>query len=235
MRSIFKAMLTILPLAVVAQTPANAAAEGWRQNCSGPAYVCGGETDATKKIAAKPVKQSPVATDKPEKVNKVAKVKVKKPVEVSADDETVKAKAKKKIANIAKPKAKVAKAAVETADDEDAPKVKKKVAKASKGGGGSEYESGMASWYGGNFNGRKTANGEIYNMNEMTAAHKTLPFGTLVRVTNTRSGDSVDVRINDRGPFVGGRVIDLSRAAASDIGVTSSGVAHVKIAILEKG
>ena len=93
----------------------------------------------------------------------------------------------------------------------------------------------MASWYGGNFNGRKTANGEIYNMDEMTAAHKTLPFGTRVRVTNTRNGDSVDVRINDRGPFVGGRIIDLSRAAASDIGMTNTGVAPVKIAILVKG
>jgi rare lipoprotein A len=69
----------------------------------------------------------------------------------------------------------------------------------------------------------------------MTAAHKTLPFGTRVRVTNTRNGDSVVVRINDRGPYVGGRVIDLSRAAASEIGLTASGVAPVKVAILGKG
>ena len=73
----------------------------------------------------------------------------------------------------------------------------------------------MASWYGGNFHGRKTANGETYNMNEWTAAHKTLPFGTRVRVTNTRNGDTLIVRINDRGPFIAGRIIDLSRAAAS--------------------
>ncbi len=102
-------------------------------------------------------------------------------------------------------------------------------------GGGSSYQSGKASWYGGGFHGRKTANGETYNMNALTAAHRSLPFGTLVRVTNTRSGSSVVVRINDRGPFVGGRIIDLSRAAASQIGLTSSGVASVKVAVLGKG
>jgi rare lipoprotein A (peptidoglycan hydrolase) len=240
MRSIFKPVLASLPLALFALSPAHAAAEGWKQTCSGPAYVCGGETVATKTVAAKPAKKSPTFASKPAKAINSANVKAKKPVEVSSDDEQVKIKAKKKAAKVADApvkvkKAKVAKAAVNNDDDEDAPKAKKKVAKASKGGGGSEYQSGMASWYGGNFNGRKTANGEIYNMNEMTAAHKTLPFGTLVRVTNTRNGDSVDVRINDRGPFVGGRVIDLSRAAANDIGVTASGVAPVKLTILGKG
>ena len=99
-------------------------------------------------------------------------------------------------------------------------------------GGGS---SGMASWYGGRFHGRKTANGERYNMNAMTAAHKTLPFGTRVLVTNTRNGRSVEVRTNDCGPFVRGRIIDLSRAAASQIGVTSSGVAPVRVAVLGRG
>jgi rare lipoprotein A len=226
MRSIFKSVLAVLPLALFAQSPAHAATEGWRQSCSGPAYVCGGETVAPKTIAAKPAKKSSTVANKPAKAIKAANVKAKKPVAVSSDDEPVKAKVKK---------AKVAKAAVNNDDDEDAPKTKKKAAKASKGGGGSEYQSGMASWYGGNFNGRKTANGEIYDMNEMTAAHKTLPFGTRVRVTNTRNGDSVDVRINDRGPYVGGRVIDLSRAAANDIGVTASGVAPVKLTILGKG
>jgi rare lipoprotein A (peptidoglycan hydrolase) len=100
---------------------------------------------------------------------------------------------------------------------------------------GSSYQSGKASWYGGGFHGRKTASGETYNMNSLTAAHRSLPFGTRVRVTNTRTGSSVVVRINDRGPFVGGRIIDLSRAAASQIGLTSSGVAAVKVDILGKG
>ena len=111
-------------------------------------------------------------------------------------------------------------------------KPSKKVAKKSSGGG-SGYQSGVASWYGGKFHGRQTANGERYNQNALTAAHRTLPFGTRVRVTNTANGDSVVVRINDRGPFVGGRVIDLSRAAASSLGI--DGLGRVKIAVLGKG
>jgi rare lipoprotein A (peptidoglycan hydrolase) len=103
---------------------------------------------------------------------------------------------------------------------------------ARKSGGG---YSGMASWYGGGFHGRKTASGERFNMNALTAAHRSLPFGTRVLVTNTRNGRSVEVRINDRGPFVGGRVIDLSRAAASQIGLTASGVAPVRLAVLGRG
>lgn len=90
-------------------------------------------------------------------------------------------------------------------------------------------EEGFASWYGPGFAGRLTASGEIFDPNELTAAHQTLPFGTRLRVTNTRSGRSVVVRINDRGPFVGDRVIDLSRAAAEAIGMIGSGVAHVSL------
>ncbi len=107
------------------------------------------------------------------------------------------------------------------------------------GGGSYSYsgsgggQSGVASWYGGKFHGRKTASGERYNQNGMTAAHKTLPFGTRVQVTNTRTGNSVVVRINDRGPFVKGRVIDLSRAAASQLGV--NGVAPVRLTVLGRG
>lgn len=110
-----------------------------------------------------------------------------------------------------------------------------KVAKKSSGrsGGGSSYQSGVASWYGGKFHGRQTASGEIYNQNALTAAHRSLPFGTKVRVTNAATGNSVVVRINDRGPFVGGRVIDLSRAAASELGI--DGLGRVKLAVLGKG
>lgn len=92
--------------------------------------------------------------------------------------------------------------------------------------------TGSASWYGGKFHGRTTANGERYNMNELTAAHKTLPFGTKVRVTNARTGKAVVVRINDRGPFVGKRVIDLSRGAAQAVGMINQGVAQVKLEVL---
>ena len=93
--------------------------------------------------------------------------------------------------------------------------------------------TGVASFYGRRFHGRLTANGERFDMNAMTAAHKTLPFGTRVRVTNRRNGKSVTVRINDRGPFIRGRTIDLSRRAAREIGMIASGHARVELAIVE--
>jgi len=91
-------------------------------------------------------------------------------------------------------------------------------------------QSGGASWYGPGFHGRKTANGERFNTHAMTAAHRSLPFGTRVKVTNHRTGNSVVVRINDRGPFVGGRIIDLSQASARAIGI--SGVSQVTLSRL---
>ncbi len=94
--------------------------------------------------------------------------------------------------------------------------------------------SGIASYYGRRFHGRRTANGERFNMRAMTAAHKTLPFGSLVKVTNPRNGRSVTVRINDRGPFIRGRVIDLSRAAAQQIGMISRGHARVDMELVAK-
>ena len=90
-------------------------------------------------------------------------------------------------------------------------------------------EEGSASWYGPGFHGRKTASGEVYNMHDMTAAHKHLPLGSQVKVTNLNNGKSVIVRINDRGPFHGDRVIDLSKAAAQQLGVLQAGVAKVSI------
>ncbi len=92
--------------------------------------------------------------------------------------------------------------------------------------------SGLASWYGPGFNGRRSASGEIFNQNAMTAAHRTLPFGTQVRVTNVHTGQSVVVRINDRGPFTGGRIIDLSAAAARAVGLMQAGVAPVQLDVL---
>jgi rare lipoprotein A len=95
-------------------------------------------------------------------------------------------------------------------------------------------EFGIASWYGGKFHGRKTSSGEIYDMNRLTAAHKSIPFGTIVLVTNLENDKSVRVKVNDRGPFVSGRIIDLSKAAAIEIGLIKTGVARVKIEILEE-
>ena len=90
----------------------------------------------------------------------------------------------------------------------------------------------MASWYGGKFQGRQTASGEIFDTNEFTAAHKTLPFGTIVKVTSLENEKTTVVRINDRGPFIPGRIIDLSRAAAAAIGLAGAGVAKVRIEVL---
>ncbi|PLX81376.1 MAG: septal ring lytic transglycosylase RlpA family lipoprotein [Desulfuromonas sp.] len=93
-------------------------------------------------------------------------------------------------------------------------------------------EEGMASWYGKKFHGRKTSNGEIYDMYASTAAHKTLPMGTYVRVTNKRNGKQTVVRVNDRGPFIAGRIIDLSYTAANEVGVVGPGTAPVRIEAL---
>ena len=93
---------------------------------------------------------------------------------------------------------------------------------------------GEASWYGPDFHGKITANGERYNMLQMTAAHQTLPFNTLVRVTNLENGRTAVVRINDRGPFLKGRILDLSYAAARALGANSSGVIRVKIEVVGK-
>ena len=93
-------------------------------------------------------------------------------------------------------------------------------------------EHGEASWYGAPFHGRQASNGEIYDMNKMTAAHRTLPFETMVRVTNDRNGKSIVVRITDRGPFVNNRIIDLSYAAAKEIGSIGPGVVPVHIEVL---
>jgi len=99
-----------------------------------------------------------------------------------------------------------------------------------------EYvETGIASWYGPDFHGKKTANGEIFNTNDFTAAHKTLPFGTIVKITSLENNKTTIVRINDRGPFVTNRIIDLSNAAATQLDMTKKGIMNVKIEVLEKG
>ncbi|UCF80455.1 MAG: septal ring lytic transglycosylase RlpA family protein [Acidobacteriota bacterium] len=93
-------------------------------------------------------------------------------------------------------------------------------------------EEGIASWYGKPFHGRRTASGEIYDMHKMTAAHRTLPFQTMVRVTNRTNGRSTTVRITDRGPFIKGRIIDLSRAAAKELDMIVSGTAPVVVQVI---
>lgn len=93
--------------------------------------------------------------------------------------------------------------------------------------------TGIASYYAAKFHGRRTASGEIFNTNAMTAAHLTLPFGTKLKVTNLKNGQSVVVRVNDRGPHVRGRIIDLSVAAAKKIGLVHAGTTRVKLEVFE--
>ena len=97
---------------------------------------------------------------------------------------------------------------------------------------GPYYETGIASWYGPGFDGNLTANGEVYDMNGISAAHKTLPFGTIVRVVDLETGRSIVVRINDRGPFVEGRIIDLSKGAAEKLGMVERGIVPVGLRIV---
>lgn len=97
-----------------------------------------------------------------------------------------------------------------------------------------EAETGEASWYGPGFHGRRTANGEVFDKEAMTAAHRTLPFGTLVRVRNLDNGREAVLRINDRGPFARGRILDVSEAGARALGMVEAGTARVRIEIVRK-
>ena len=110
-------------------------------------------------------------------------------------------------------------------------KKKKETGKASKK---KSVEKGLASWYGETYHGRRTASGEVYDMHRLTAAHRTMDFGTVVEVTRRDTGASVRVRITDRGPFIKGRIIDLSYAAARRIGLDVDGVAPVKVEVLDR-
>jgi rare lipoprotein A len=95
------------------------------------------------------------------------------------------------------------------------------------------FQTGQASWYGKKYHNRTTASGETFDMGKLTAAHRTLPFNTVVRVENLKNGRKVNVRINDRGPFVSGRIIDLSRKAAEKLDMIADGVVPVRIQILD--
>jgi len=100
---------------------------------------------------------------------------------------------------------------------------------------GAYVEQGIASWYGVPFHGRRAANGEVYDMNQPTAAHRTLPFGSMVRVNNLDNGLQTEVRITDRGPFVEGRIIDLSFTAARAVDMVGAGIARVRLELLSMG
>ena len=95
-------------------------------------------------------------------------------------------------------------------------------------------QKGIASYYHDSLHGRKTASGQRYNKHRLSAAHKTLPLGTKIRVTDTKTGRSIVVRVNDRGPFVKGRVVDLSKAAAQELGIINRGIAKVDVKVLSR-
>ena len=201
MRLFTKTVFAIVPALILASGTAQAATESWRQGCVRPEH---GSSPASKAEAA-PAKKS------------AAKLKAKKPASVASENAVAKPKKAKKIAKAqdadeATVKVKKAKKIAKSQDDDELRRSQRRKPRllprkipaaipAAK-----SYQSGVASWYGGYFHGRTTANGEKYDMWAMTAAHKTLPFGTRVKVTNTSNGDSTIVRINDRGPFVAGRL-----------------------------
>ena len=115
---------------------------------------------------------------------------------------------------------------------EDKPQNKRNYSKLSKSQIKHLKQVGIASYYGPKWNGRRTANGEILDLNKLTAAHKSLPFNTLVKVTNLETGKSIVVRINDRGPYVSGRIIDLTDSAARELGILKKGIAKVKLEVI---
>ncbi|HKK44465.1 MAG TPA: septal ring lytic transglycosylase RlpA family protein [Balneolaceae bacterium] len=112
-------------------------------------------------------------------------------------------------------------------------RISKEKSKVKSAAAGQKIEEGVASWYGPDFHGKLTADGERYNMNRFTAAHRTLPFNTIVEVKNLDNGKSVNVRINDRGPYAKNRIIDLSKAAAKKIDMLGPGTAHVALILLD--
>ena len=97
-----------------------------------------------------------------------------------------------------------------------------------------QVQRGMASYYHDSLHGNKTASGQVYNKNRFSAAHKSLPLGTKIRVTDTKTGRSIVVRVNDRGPFVRGRILDLSKQAAKELGIVKKGVAKIELRVLSK-
>ena len=219
MRTWMLAALTLFAVGLIDARPASAA---W--SCVGPEYVCGSAPSATSSKSS--YKKSAYSGDeRPARASRKAKAKTTATASSWWGEEPAAParKAKKRTRQVA---------SASYGGDEPAPRAKQRRSRSvasSYDDGGSSYQSGMASYY---WQPQRVASGGWFNPNAMTAAHKTLPFGTRVRVTNKRNGQSVVVTINDRGPYVAGRVIDLSSAAAGAISMKGAGVAPVAIAVL---
>jgi len=213
-----KLLTTLAAFAATVVFTASSASAAARWSCEGADYVCGGSQTSSAKSA--PNEDASEATSK----RAVRQARSHKHLETasvsSEDDQPVRRKARR--AHVAS-----------AASDDDQPVRRHRAARHSYSDdeGGSSF-SGKASYY---WEPQALASGGRFNPNAMTAAHKTLPFGTRVRVTNQHNGQSVDVIINDRGPYVAGRVIDLSKAAAQSINMTGSGVVPVSVRILGRG
>jgi rare lipoprotein A len=208
------AALTLLAVGLIDARPASAA---W--TCVGAEYVCG---PAPKASAATSSRSAYSNEQRQTRKRSHAKAKAKATTTAWWSDETQ-----------AQPRRKSRRHGVRTAaysqDDAAPTRRSRRQARSYSGDSGSSYQGGMASYY---WQPQRVASGGWFNPNAMTAAHKTLPFGTKVRVTNNRNGQSVVVTINDRGPYVAGRVIDLSSAAAGAINMKGAGVVPVSIAVL---
>lgn len=214
MRKLLMSLAAAVTTVLIATPSANAAS---RWTCEGSELVCGPASPAVTK--------SPSYDDASEATTKRA-------------TRTARARHHAETASLSdddgKPVRRRARhqASASVASDDDAPVRRRRARNSEGGGGGGESFSGKASYY---WEPQALASGGRFNPNAMTAAHKTLPFGTRVRVTNQHNGQSVDVIINDRGPYVAGRVIDLSKAAAQSINMTGSGVVPVSVKVLGRG
>lgn len=211
MRKLLTMLAALAAMGLMGTSSANAAA---RWSCEGAEYVCGG----TSRSAAKPTYEDASDATTAHKVRHANRSEQRSASVSFDDDQPVRRSARR------------ARVAATSNDDEgSAPRHR---ARRSYGDEGGSSFSGMASYY---WEPQALASGGRFNPNGYTAAHKTLPFGTRVLVTNQRNGSSVEVVINDRGPYVAGRVIDLSKAAAQAINMTGAGVAPVSIRVLGRG
>jgi rare lipoprotein A len=215
MRTFIKSLIAVAVLIVIGQ-PQAMAASSW--SCDGPSYVCGS--------ASKPVTSSKSTEAREPKAQRAAKI---------AKSKSKQSVARANIDDDAKParRQRTKQTAARAPNDEDAaPARRQRAARSEPRSSGGTTLTGQASYY---WQPQALASGGRFNPDAYTAAHKTLPFGTRVRVTNKNNGQTVDVVINDRGPYIGGRIIDLSRAAAGAINMKNSGVVPVSVQVLGRG
>lgn len=234
MRTYLLSALTAATLGLAALSPANAENAPWE--CMSPAFACGGAPSAkasrSYEYTGERAQRRQASTKR--KAPRLAKHETVKAKNVQANEQAKVALPEKKQADakVEAPKSPAQKPQQQASLDTKTPALDKKPeiavrkVETEKAYRTTSTQSGMASYY---WQGQMTASGSRFNPNAMTAAHRSLPFGTKVRVTNKRNGKSVVVTINDRGPFIRGRIIDLSNAAAGVIGMRSAGVAPVTV------